>query len=97
MRVAPVAERGGDRAAIQRHLPHHIIERGSGDAGADERDQRVEDLGGEPPGLAHGFEPGGAMEFDRAVARHHIGFVGDHIVGHAVHVAALCADCEIMG
>ena len=60
-----------------------------GDAGHDVRHQRVEDLGGEPAGPAHAFEPFGAVELDDAVAGLDpvVGGDGD-IFGHAAQIGA---------
>jgi hypothetical protein len=59
MGIAAIAQRGGHRAGVQRHLAHDIVDGGGGHAGLHQRRHGIEDLGREAPGLAHALEPGG--------------------------------------
>ena len=92
--VAAIAERRRDRAAVERHLAHHVVERGGGDAGLDQRRQRVEDLGGEPPGAAHALERLGAVELDGPVAQDRFVVGNDLILIHAANIGDGAAECE---
>ncbi len=96
VRVAAVAERGGHRAGIHRHLAHDAVDLvGRERRGGPARVEHVEDLGSEAAGLAHAFEPVGPVQLDRAVAVDgHVG--GDVLVfGHrARNVGRDALNCE---
>ena len=94
MRIAAIAERGRHRTAVERHLPHQVIDRTRGHARADVRGHFVEDFRREPPGLAHALESGGAVQLDGAIARKDVRFVHDHIFGHGAKIAALAENCD---
>ncbi len=63
-----IAQRCRDRAAIQHHLAHEIVNLAGGDAGEHLVHQRIEDVGRQPPGPAHAFEAFRAVQLDGAVA-----------------------------
>ncbi len=75
--VTAVAEGRGDRARSDRHAVYDIVELLGRDARNDVRHERIEDLGGEPPGAAHAGEAFGAMELDDAVLGFDAVVVGD--------------------
>jgi hypothetical protein len=66
--VAAITERRRHRARGERHLVDNVVERLGRDSGDDVGRQRVEDLGGEPPGPAHPFEALRPVQLDDAVA-----------------------------
>ena len=97
VRIAAIAQRRGDRAAIERQFADLVVDRRRGDARLHHRRNLVEDLGGKASGLAHAFESLGAMQLDRAIAQD--GFVAgfDNLVfAHPADIAVLRGNCEII-
>jgi hypothetical protein len=88
MRIAAIAQRGGHRAPVQRHLPHDVVERASGDAGLHMGHQRVQDFGSEAARLAHAFKGFRAVQLDRGRAGRHRLRGGVHICSHGGNIMA---------
>ena len=88
LRIAAIAEGGGDRAAGAHLGEDDVVELAGGDAGHDVGDERVEDLGGDPAGGAHAGKALRAVQLDRAVTADD-GVVAIEImnVGHSADIA----------
>ena len=77
---AAIIERGGDGLAVAGEFDNGAVELIGSDAGAHQRNEKVEGLRSHPAGLAHGGKALRAMQLDLAGAAFGA-FLGFHI-GH---------------
>ena len=91
---AAIAQRRRDRASGKGLLAHEIVQLAGGHAGHHQRDQRVEDIGGQPAGPAHALEPFRAVQLDRAGAGLRSGVFYGQIVCHAAYITTDLRICE---
>ena len=66
----------------------------SGPGGLEALKMAVEDFGGQPPCLAHAFEPFGSVELDGAVADDGLGAGNGLVFGHGPHIASAKRKCD---
>src|SRR4029453_8320236 len=92
LRVAAIAQRGGDRLVVEDEVVTELVELRGRDPGLDMGRDEIERLGRQPAGPAHALEALRTVQLDRAlVAPPVVGAVVDEIAGTA-HAPYLACD-----